>query len=208
MANKSKSSRRWLQEHFSDTYVKKAQQSGLKSRAVFKLQELQDKDRLFKPGMLVIDLGAAPGSWSEYVAKIIGKHGKVFALDLLPMNLTGENIECIQGDFREEAILQNLLTRLGPKKADWVLSDMAPNLSGLDAVDQPRAMELVELAFELAKDVLNEQGGFLVKLFQGEGSEHFILQLRQHFKRVVIRKPKASRDRSREVYVLAREFKK
>jgi 23S rRNA (uridine2552-2'-O)-methyltransferase len=199
----SKSSRRWLREHFSDPYVKQAQQEGFRSRAVYKLLELQERDKLFKPGMTIIDLGAAPGGWSQVVANLIGKNGRVIALDILPMEpLPG--VEFIQGDFTEEAVLNELLLRIGDAKADWVISDMAPNMSGVDSVDQPRSMELTELAFELAQLVLNKQGGLLVKTFQGEGFDAFLVTLRAYFKKVLIRKPKASRDRSREVYILAR----
>ncbi len=199
----SKSSRRWLREHFSDPYVKQAQQEGFRSRAVYKLLELQERDKLFKPGMTVIDLGAAPGGWSQIVANLVGKKGRVIALDILPMDpLPG--VEFILGDFSEEAVLSELLKRLGDTKADWVISDMAPNMSGIDSVDQPRSMELAELAFDFAQQVLQPEGGFLVKTFQGEGFDLFLVALRRYFKKVTIRKPKASRDRSREVYLLAR----
>lgn len=199
----SKSSRRWLREHFNDPYVKQAQQEGFRSRAVYKLLELQERDKLFKPGMTVIDLGAAPGGWSQIVANLVGKNGRVIALDILPMDPV-PGVEFLQGDFTEEAVLSELLERIGDTKADWVLSDMAPNLSGIDSVDQPRSMELAELAFDLAQQVLNKQGGLLVKTFQGEGFDAFLVALRRHFKKVIIRKPKASRDRSREVYLLAK----
>lgn len=199
----SKSSRRWLREHFSDPYVKRGQQEGYRSRAAYKLLELQERDKLFKPGMTIIDLGAAPGSWSQIVASFVGKSGRVIALDILPMEPL-PNVEFIQGDFTEQAVFEDLLQRLGDAKADWVISDMAPNLSGIDSVDQPRSMELAELAFDLASQVLNKQGGLLVKVFQGEGFDAFLIALRRVFEKVVIRKPKASRDRSREVYLLAR----
>jgi 23S rRNA (uridine2552-2'-O)-methyltransferase len=199
----SKSSRRWLREHFSDPYVKQAQQEGFRSRAVYKLLELQERDKLFKQGMTVIDLGAAPGGWSQIVANLVGKNGRVIALDILPMDpLPG--VEFIHGDFSEEVILSELLNRLGDVKADWVLSDMSPNLSGIDSVDQPRSVELAELAFDLAQHVLQPRGGLLVKVFQGEGFDAYLVALRHYFKKVTIRKPKASRDRSREVYLLAR----
>lgn len=197
-----KSSRRWLREHFSDPYVKQAQQAGYRSRAIYKLQELQERDRLFKPGMTVVDLGAAPGGWSQLLVNLVGKKGRVIALDILPMAAI-PGVEFIQGDFTDEAILSELMQQLGEGGADWVLSDMAPNMSGIDSVDQPRAMALAELALDLARQVLHEQGGLLVKVFQGAGFDEFLVQLRREFKKVVIRKPKASRDRSNEVYLLA-----
>ncbi|MBV8802724.1 MAG: 23S rRNA (uridine(2552)-2'-O)-methyltransferase RlmE [Gammaproteobacteria bacterium] len=203
MANKSKSSRRWLQEHFSDPYVKKAQREGLRSRAAYKLQQLQERDKLFKPGMTVVDLGAAPGGWSELVVKYTGAKGKVIALDILPMEPI-RGVEFIQGDFTEDVQLENLLEQLGSNKVDWVLSDMAPNLSGVDSVDQPRSIALAEIALDFALRVLNEHGGFLTKVFQGDGFDVFLKEVRCHFKKVMIRKPDASRGRSREVYILAR----
>lgn len=202
----SKSSRRWLREHFSDTYVKQAQQAGYRSRAIYKLSELQERDKLFKPGMTVIDLGAAPGGWSQLVVDLVGKKGRVIALDILPMDAI-PNVEFIQGDFTEEAVINDLLTRLGETQADWVLSDMAPNMSGIDSVDQPRSIALAELALDLALQVLSPKGGLLVKTFQGEGFDAFLVELRKQFKKVIIRKPKASRDRSREVYLLASGLK-
>lgn len=206
MSNKSsKSSRRWLREHFNDPYVKQAHQEGLRSRAVFKLQEIQDRDKLFKPGMTVIDLGAAPGGWSEFVASCVGKVGRVIAMDILPMDAI-PGVEFLQGDFSEESQLQLLFNLIGNSKVDWVLSDIAPNMSGINSVDQPRSMYLAELALEFALQVLPDTtGGFLVKIFQGEGSESYIRELRKHFKKVAIRKPKASRGRSSEVYILARK---
>lgn len=203
MANKSKSSRRWLQEHFSDPYVKKAQREGLRSRAAYKLQQMQERDKLFKPGMTVIDLGAAPGGWSELVVKCTGDKGKVIALDILPM-VPIRGVEFIQGDFTEDAQLEKLLEQLGNAKVDWVLSDMAPNLSGVESVDQPRSIALAEIALDLALRVLKERGGFLIKVFQGDGFDAFLKEVRRHFKRVMIRKPDASRGRSREVYILAK----
>lgn len=203
MANKSSSSRRWLKEHFSDPYVKQAQQAGLRSRSVFKLLEIQERDKLFKPGMTIVELGAAPGGWSELIARLVGEQGRVIALDLLPIEPI-KGVEFIQGDFCEELLLQELLQRLNNVKVDWVVSDMAPNMSGMDSVDQPRSMELVELALDLALRVLHPEGGFLTKAFQGEGFDAFLAETRRHFKKVVIRKPKASRGRSREVYILAK----
>jgi 23S rRNA (uridine2552-2'-O)-methyltransferase len=202
---KSKSSRRWLQEHFNDPYVKQAQQLGYRSRAAFKLLELQERDKLFLHGMTVIDLGAAPGSWSQIAVKLVGKKGRIIALDILPMEPI-EGVQILLGDFTEDAVLDELMASLGDNQhVDWVVSDMAPNLSGVDSVDQPRSIALAELALELANQVLGERGGFLTKAFQGEGFDAFLVAVRQSFKKVIIRKPKASRDRSREVYILARK---
>ncbi len=200
---KKKSSRQWLHDHFNDPYVKEAQRLGYRSRAVFKLIELQERDKLFKPGMTVVDLGAAPGSWSQIVVKILGRKGRLLALDVLPMEPIA-GVEFIQGDFTEESVLNTLCDSLGDQHVDWVISDMAPNLSGIDSVDQARSMQLAELALDLATQTLDGVGGFLSKVFQGEGFDAFLVLVRQNFKKVVIRKPKASRDRSREVYILAR----
>lgn len=203
---RSKSSARWLNEHVTDEFVRRAQKEGYRSRAIYKLQELDEKYRLFRPGQRVVDLGAAPGSWSEYVAARVGDRGRVIALDILPMDALA-GVEFIQGDFQDEAVLAALLRALGDQRADLVISDMAPNMSGMDAVDIPRTMYLVELAHELAKQVLRRGGVFLCKLFQGEGSDIWLRSLRTDFGSVVVKKPKASRSRSREVYVLARDFK-
>lgn len=203
MATKSSSSRRWLKEHFSDPYVKLAQQAGYRSRAVFKIIEMHERDKLFKPGMTVVDLGAAPGGWSQIVSQWVGPKGKVIALDILPMDPL-EGVDFILGDFTEQHCLDELLECVEGKKVDWVISDMAPNLSGIDSVDQPRSLELAELALDLALNILDKNGSFLVKVFQGSGFDEFLVQIRQNFKKVTIRKPKASRGRSREVYVLAR----
>lgn len=198
----AKSSRRWLREHFSDTYVKQAQQLGYRSRAIFKLRELQERDKLVKPGMTVIDLGAAPGGWSQLLAELVGAKGQVIALDILPMEPL-KGVEFIQGDFTEEGVFDQLLQRLDGCKVDWVMSDMAPNMSGVDSIDQARSMALAELALDFSLKMFPLSGGLLIKVFQGEGFDAFLKQVRQHFKKVVIRKPKASRDRSREVYLLA-----
>ncbi len=205
MPGKKSSSKRWLREHFSDPYVKQAQQAGLRSRAVYKLQEIIERDKLFKPGMTIVDLGAAPGSWSALAIKCVGKKGRVIALDILPMQAI-DGVEFIQGDFSQEQVLTDLLTKIGDAKVDWVISDIAPNMSGVESVDQPRSIAYAELALDFALRVLGEAsvGGFLVKVFQGEGFDAFLIELRKHFKKVVIRKPKASRGRSREVYILAR----
>lgn len=194
-----------MREHFDDPYVRRAQAAGYRSRAVFKLEEIQARDRILQPGMKVVDLGAAPGGWSELAARIVGDRGRVYALDMLPMDAVA-GVEFVQGDFREADVLEALLGRLGGARVDVVLSDMAPNTSGVKAVDQARSMYLAELALELAGRVLKPGGDLLVKAFQGAGFEQLVTQLRQAFARVQVRKPGASRDRSREVYLLARNL--
>ncbi len=203
---RSKSSSRWMQEHFDDEYVKMAQAQGYRSRAVFKLKEIQDKDQLIKPGMNIIDLGAAPGGWSQYARQIIGKKDKIISLDILAMDPL-EGVDFIQGDFREQAVLDQLFAVLDGAPINLVMSDMAPNMSGNKGVDQPRSIYLGELALETAKAVLAKEGLFLVKLFHGAGFEEFYKEVQQSFAKVVIRKPKASRPRSNEVYILAKGFK-
>ena len=200
--NRSKSSTRWLREHFQDPFVKKAQAAGLRSRAAFKLTELIERDRLLRPGMNVVDLGAAPGGWTQVVRDSLGDSGRVIALDVLPMQgIAG--VDVLQGDFRDAALLARLEALLGGARLDLVLSDMAPNMSGVVLADQARAMELAELALAFAQRWLKPGGAFLVKLFQGAGFDDFVRDLRQGFERVSMRKPKASRARSREVYALA-----
>ncbi|MGD8673614.1 MAG: 23S rRNA (uridine(2552)-2'-O)-methyltransferase RlmE [Thiogranum sp.] len=200
---RSKSSHRWLKEHFDDEFVKRAQREGYRSRAVFKLEEIQRKDHILKPGMSVVDLGAAPGGWSQYALGLVGRKGRVVAMDILPMEpLPG--VEFVQGDFREEPVLEVLLNRLNGREIDLVMSDIAPNITGVDAVDQPRAMYLAELAVDFADRVLRPGGDLLVKLFQGEGFDPLLRDLRARYDKVVMRKPRASRPRSREVYALAR----
>lgn len=194
-----------MKEHFDDEYVKQAQILGYRSRACFKLLEVDEKDHILRPGQTVIDLGSAPGGWSQVVAGKIGGKGRILALDILPMDPLGD-VEFIQGDFREEEVLKQLLTQLGDEKADLVISDMAPNTSGVKSVDQPRAMYLAELALELAREVLKPGGDFLVKVFQGEGFDAFHKELKSSFSKVITRKPKSSRGRSREVYLLARAY--
>ena len=199
---RSKSSHRWLREHFSDPYVKKAQAEGMRSRAAYKLEELVERDRLLKPGMVVVDLGAAPGGWSQWVRQTLGDSGRVVALDILEMpSLAG--VEFIHGDFREDSVLARLEDLLNGQPVDLVLSDMAPNMSGVDAVDLPRAMHLAELAMDFADRHLRPGGTFLIKLFQGVGFDAYVRDLRARYDRVVIRKPAASRRRSTEVYALA-----
>lgn len=200
---RSRSSGRWLKEHFADDYVKRARQEGYRSRAVYKLKEIQARDRLIRPGMTVVDLGAAPGSWSQLLAELVGERGRVLALDILPMDsLAG--VEFLQGDFRDEVVLQQLLGRLADCPVDLVTSDMAPNISGIKAVDQPRGMYLAELALDFASRVLTPGGDFLSKVFQGEGFDEFFRELRQRFAKVATRKPQSSRSRSPELYLLAR----
>jgi 23S rRNA (uridine2552-2'-O)-methyltransferase len=203
---KSKSSKRWLREHFQDKYVKQAQKSGYRARSAFKLLEIQQKDHLIKPGMVIVDLGAAPGGWSQVVVELLKGKGKVFALDILPMEpITG--VEFIQGDFGEEKVVQELLQRMQPTKADLVLSDILPNVSGIKVADQARAMYLAELALDFAKQILKPGGNFLVKVFQGADFEAFLKNMRSCFTKVVTRKPQASRDRSKEIYLLGKSFK-
>jgi len=203
---RSKSSKGWLKEHFDDEYVTRAQQAGYRSRAVYKLLEIQKKDRLLKSGMTVVDLGAAPGGWSQAAAEIVGKKGRVIALDILPMSsLAG--VEVIEGDFREDSVLEHLLKSLGDRPVDLVMSDMAPNMSGMKDMDQPRAMHLTELALDLANQVLRKDGDIVVKVFQGEGFDEYLRDLKKAFNKVLTRKPDASRARSREVYLVGRGFK-
>ena len=199
---RSKSSSRWLKEHFSDPYVKRAQAEGRRSRAVFKLEELIERDRLLRPGMVIVDLGAAPGGWSQMARERLGDNGRVIALDILPMQGIG-GVEFILGDFREDSVLERLQQALDGSAVDLVLSDMAPNLSGMTAVDQPRSMYLVELAEQFAGRHLRAGGAFVAKVFQGEGFDELVRRLRAGYERVSIRKPKASRARSPEVYALA-----
>lgn len=203
---RSKSSHNWLKAHFDDEYVKRAQREGYRSRAVYKLEEILQKDRLLKPGMTIVDLGAAPGGWSQYVIQQLKGKGTVIALDILPMeSLPG--VDIIEGDFREKEVLDSLINKLDGQSVDLVMSDMAPNISGLEAVDQPRSVYLAELAIELANEILAKNGSLLFKAFQGEGFDGLIKELKANYQKVIIRKPKASRPRSREVYVLARQRK-
>ena len=200
---RSKSSHQWLRKHFDDEYVKRAQREGYRSRAVYKLDEIQQKDHILRPGSVVVDLGAAPGGWSQYAAQFLKGKGRIVALDILPMDpLPG--VEFLQGDFREDDVLDALNELLGGATVNLVMSDMAPNISGMDAVDQPRSMYLVELAADFAASVLGKGGDLLFKGFQGEGFDSLLKDLRGQYRKVLIRKPKASRSRSREVYVLAK----
>ncbi|MFB1486547.1 MULTISPECIES: 23S rRNA (uridine(2552)-2'-O)-methyltransferase RlmE [unclassified Thiocapsa] len=202
---KTASSRKWLDRQHSDPYVKRAQREGYRSRAAFKLLEIQEKDRIFRPGMRVLDLGAAPGSWSQIAARLVGVRGSVVALDLLPMDpLPG--VVVMQGDFREPEILARLCATLGGETLDLVLSDMAPNITGMTVVDQPRSMHLVDLALDLSRSRLQPGGSLVVKVFQGTGFDDILIELRRSFSKVVSRKPKSSRSQSRELYLVAKGF--
>ncbi len=206
---RSKSSGHWLKEHFDDEYVKRSQKEGYRSRAVYKLQEIQQKDRLIRPNMQVVDLGAAPGGWSQYAVELVGANGRVVASDILALDPL-PFVEFIQGDFTEESVLNEILGVLNKDqadaRADVVISDMAPNVTGVETIDQPRSIYLCELALDMARQVLKPGGSFVAKVFQGDGSDAFIRDVKSSFKRVKIRKPKASRPRSREVYVVAQDF--
>jgi 23S rRNA (uridine2552-2'-O)-methyltransferase len=203
---RSKSSHRWLRSHFDDEFVKRARREGFRSRAVYKLDEIQHKDRILKPGMTIVDLGAAPGGWSQYAARVLRGQGRIIAMDILPMEPL-DGVEFLQGDFREDEVLEALMVKIDDRAIDLVMSDMAPNISGMEAVDQPRSMYLAELAVDFAAQVLREGGDLLFKAFQGEGFDDLVKLLRGQYRQVRIRKPKASRPRSREVYVLARHYR-
>ncbi|MDF1827188.1 MAG: 23S rRNA (uridine(2552)-2'-O)-methyltransferase RlmE [Legionellaceae bacterium] len=203
---RSKSSHRWLREHFNDEYVKQAQREGYRSRAVYKLKELDEKKKLLRPGMAVIDLGAAPGGWTQYLVEKLQGRGKIIALDILPMDpLPG--VDIVQGDFHDDKVLAELMTYVPKGGVDLLLSDMAPNMSGNITVDIPRAMALVELAFDLASSVLKPGGHLLMKVFHGEGFDELLKLARTQFEQVMVRKPAASRPRSREAYLLAKGYK-
>ena len=202
---RSKSSGRWLKEHFADQYVKQSQKEGWRSRASYKLLEIQEKDKIFRPGYRVVDLGAAPGGWSQVAIGLVKEHGCVVASDILPMDaIAGVNF--VQGDFTEAVVLEQILKTIGGAEVDLVISDMAPNMSGVLSVDQPNAMNLVELALDLSRQVLRKGGVFLVKVFQGEGFDSFLRDMKTSFNKVQTRKPGSSRSRSREVYLLASGF--
>lgn len=203
---RTRTSKAWMREHVNDPYVQLAKKEGWRSRAAFKLMEIDDKDKLIHPGGVVVDLGAAPGGWSQVAARRVGDRGRVFAMDILEMQGIG-GVEFIQGDFREDEVLHRLEALLGGRKADLVMSDMAPNMSGVSLMDQARGMYLAELALEFAKAHLNPGGAFLVKVFQGTDYENFVKNVREAFVSVATRKPKASRDRSAELYLLARNLR-
>ena len=206
MGKKKSSSRAWLKEYHDDVYVQRAHKEGYRSRAVYKLMEINDKDRIIRPGMSVLDLGSAPGGWSQVAGEWVGVHGCMVASDVLPMD-TLPDVRFVQGDFKDQETYERIMAELNNQPLDVVLSDMAPNMSGLTEVDQPRAMYLVELATELARTSLAPGGAFIAKVFQGEGFEAWFREIRSCFTRVVTRKPAASRPRSREVYVVASGFK-
>jgi len=203
---RSKSSHQWLREHFNDEYVKQAQRDGYRSRAIYKLKELDEKKKLLRPGMAVIDLGAAPGGWTQYLVEKLQGQGKIIALDILPMDpLPG--VDVIQGDFHDDKVLAELMTYVPEGGVDLLLSDMAPNMSGNISVDIPCAMALVEIAFDLASSVLKPGGNLLMKVFHGEGFDELLKLARTQFESVMVRKPAASRSRSREAYLLAKGYK-
>ena len=203
---RSKSSRRWLDEHVNDPYVKRAQKDGLRSRASYKLIELNEKDKLIRPGMRVMDLGSAPGGWSQVAGRLVGEKGRVLASDILPMDPL-DNVDFIQGDFTDDAVFQQILDKLDGNQPDLIISDIAPNISGVAAADQASSMYLVELVLDMVRQVLKPNGTFVAKVFQGEGSDEFLKDVRTSFEKVVIRKPEASRPRSREVYLVGKGFK-
>ena len=206
---RSKSSGNWLKEHFDDEYVKLSQKEGYRSRAIYKLKEIQQKDKLIRLNMQVVDLGAAPGGWSQYATELVGDNGRVVASDILPIDPL-PFVEFIQGDFTEESVLNEILDVLNKDekkyKADVVISDMAPNITGVEAIDQPKSIYLCELSLDMARQILKPGGSFVVKVFQGDGSDAFLKDLRSSFKQVKIRKPAASRPRSREVYMVGLGF--
>jgi 23S rRNA (uridine2552-2'-O)-methyltransferase len=203
---RSKSSSTWLQRHVSDPFVKKAQLEGYRSRSAYKLTELNEKDRLIKPGMRIMDLGSAPGGWSQVAGKLVGTKGRVLATDILPMEPL-KNVDFIQGDFTDEAIVKQLLDWLGGGKFDLIISDIAPNITGIDSADQASSMYFLELALDTVKQTLKPGATFVAKMFQGSGSDDYVKALRKSFEKVVIRKPAASRAQSREVYIVAKGFK-
>lgn len=206
MAKKKSSSKAWLKEHHDDLYVQQAKRDGYRSRACYKLLELQEKDHLIRPGMTVVDLGSAPGGWSQVAADLVGHKGRVVASDILHMDNLAD-VEFIQGDFTEDEVFERILQAIDGEPVDLVVSDMAPNMSGVAAVDQPGSMYLVELALDMARRVLAPGGAFVTKVFQGEGFDELFRDTRQSFDKVLTRKPKASRPRSREVYLVASGFK-
>ena len=203
---RSKSSGRWLKEHFDDPYVKQSQQDGYRSRASYKLLEMSKKDKLIRPGMTVVDLGAAPGGWTQVAMQLVGDSGTVIASDILAMDPIA-GVTFIEGDFTEQSVYDEIIMALNGRKADLVISDMAPNMSGNPAIDQPKSMYLVELALDMSRHILKPGGSFLAKVFQGEGFDELLRETRSSFLKVQSRKPGASRSRSREVYQLATGFK-
>ena len=203
---RTKSSASWLARHLSDPFVKQAQKDGYRSRSAYKLIELQEKDRLIRPGMRVLDLGSAPGGWSQVASRLVGSKGRVLATDILPMDSL-RNVDFIQGDFTQDAIVQQLHDWLGGDKFDLVISDIAPNLTGIDSADQASSIHFLELALDTVRGTLKPGASFVAKMFQGSGSDQYVKALRMHFEKVLIRKPAASRKESREVYLVAKGFK-
>ena len=203
---RTKSSASWLSRHLNDPFVKQAQKDGYRSRSAYKLVELNEKDKLIRPGMRVMDLGSAPGGWSQVAGKLVGGRGRVLATDILPMDAL-ENVDFIQGDFTEDAIVQQVLDWLGEAKFDLILSDMAPNTTGIDSADAAKSIYLLELALDTVRRTLKSHANFAAKMFQGSGSDQYLKELRTHFEKVTVRKPAASRKESREVYLVAKRFK-
>lgn len=203
---RSKSSSLWLQRHVNDPYVKQAQKDGYRSRSAYKLIELNERDRLLKPGMRVMDLGSAPGGWSQVAARSVGSKGRVLATDILPMDPIS-NVDFIQGDFTEDVVVEQIFEWLDGAKFDLIISDIAPNISGIDSADQAACMYFLELALDTVRKALKPGANFVAKMFQGEGSDAFLKELRKSFVKVSIRKPAASRPKSREVYIVARGFR-
>ena len=206
MPKRRPSSQAWLKEHFTDPYVQRAKAEGFRSRAIYKLEEMDRKVKLLHPGQVVLDLGAAPGGWSQYARRTIGRHGRVVAMDILPMDAIN-GVEFVLGDFREDAVLEQLIGMVGERAVDVLLSDMSPNLSGIDAIDQPSSLYLVELALDMANRVLKKDGAVLIKTFQGYGFQEVVAAARRNFSLVKLLKPDASRSRSPELYLLASGFR-
>ena len=203
---RSKSSSTWMARHVSDPFVKKAQLEGYRSRSAYKLTELNEKDRLIKPAMRIMDLGSAPGGWSQVAGKLVGKKGRVLATDILPMDPI-PNVDFIQGDFTDEAVVAQLLEWLGGGKFDLIISDIAPNITGIDSADQASSMYFLDLALDTVRQTLKPEATFVAKMFQGSGSDDYVKELRKSFEKVLIRKPAASRAQSREVYIVAKGFR-
>lgn len=203
---RSKSSNNWIRRHVNDPFVKKAQLEGYRSRSAYKLIELNEKDRLIKPNMFLLDLGSAPGGWSQVASKLIGRNGRVLATDILPMDPI-KNVDFIQGDFTEEAVVAELMKKLGGEKFDLIISDIAPNITGIDSADQASSMYFLELALDTVRKTLKPDASFVAKMFQGSGSDQYVKELRTSFEKVLIRKPAASRAESREVFIVAKGFR-
>lgn len=203
---RSKSSNNWIRRHVNDPFVKKAQLEGYRSRSAYKLIELNEKDRLIKPNMFLLDLGSAPGGWSQVASKLIGRNGRVLATDILPMDPI-KNVDFVQGDFTEEAVVEELMKKLGGEKFDLIISDIAPNITGIDSADQASSMVFLDLALDTVRKTLKPGASFVAKMFQGSGSDQYVKELRTSFEKVLIRKPAASRAESREVFIVAKGFR-